>query len=119
MNRFSIITERLKNPFKYQKNVSTRSKVNSEKEMDPELFFTRIATQILDMENHEYPYSTPEEWDSGFYKLGGGQSRRKSTAILERMTWDQFLYNTNEFLKSCEKSRDSMLNYVINSDKDI
>lgn len=78
-------------PFLREDFQSNRSKALSERENSPEKFLKRITPQILEVYEKGLPYQTPEEWDDSFALLGGGQSRRSSSAILSRMTWDQFL----------------------------
>ena len=87
------------NPFKNKRELSTRSQAISSREMDPEVFIKRITPQIKEVQQQGLPYFTPEEWDNSFKKLGGGQSRRKSSTILQRMTWTQFIYYVEEVFK--------------------
>ena len=89
----------LSEPFKRKEPLNNRSKSKSESEMDPEVFLKRITPQIVEVYERCLPYHSPQEWDYSFRVLGGGRQRRKSAAILERMTWDQFLYNVDEIIK--------------------
>lgn len=97
-NRSEIIKSMIK-PFCRTKETSARSDAISERENNPEKLIKRIIPQIKEVYNliGESLFSiTPKEWDSYFYSLGRGQSRRTSSVILERMTWEQFLYKCTE-----------------------
>lgn len=74
-----------------RKEVTARSVSLSEREMDPDIFISRIKPQIKEVISNNLSYSTPEEWDKSFYSLGGGRLRRKSYAILNRMSWGKFI----------------------------
>lgn len=95
-----IITACITNKFKNVPESSKFSKRISDRENDPEEFIKRITPQILECFDNHYTFSTPEEWDNNFNLLGGGQGRRTSSAILKRMTWDQFLYNSEIIIRS-------------------
>ena len=100
VERKNVLIKCLKSPFKYKNPRSVRSQAISDREMDPEVFIKRITPQIKEVQQQGLPYFTPEEWDNSFKELGGGQSRRKSSAILQRMTWTQFIYYVEEIFKN-------------------
>lgn len=95
----NIIISCINNKFKNVPESSKFSKRIADRENDPEEFIKRITPQILECFDNNYIFSTPEEWDNNFNLLGGGQSRRTSKAILKRMTWDQFLYNSELIIR--------------------
>lgn len=81
-----------KNPFMYSDEVkSVRSEISKNRELSTKTLIKRVLPQVLEMDRQGLPYGTPGEWDSSFYKLGGGQSRRKSKTILSRMSWENFI----------------------------
>lgn len=94
------LIDSIRDPFKFVKSTSKRSESISNREMDPENFLRRVTPQILEMKEKGLDFSTPEKWDEGFTLLGGGQSRRTSKSILDRMTWNQFLYNAEQIINS-------------------
>lgn len=87
--RFVKCTE---NPFMYSEEMrSVRSEISKNRELSTKTLINRVMPQVVEMDSKGLPYETPEEWDSSFYKLGGGQSRRKSKTILARMSWENFM----------------------------
>lgn len=81
----------MKKPFCRVVKTSTRSSASQQRENSINTILSRISGQVKEMRLNNLPYSTPEEWDDSFYKLGGGSSRRKSKVILSRMSWEKFL----------------------------
>lgn len=98
-NKYQILITRMQTPFIFKKDISTRSQMKSISENNPEEFIKRITPQILECFDNNYTFATPKDWDNNFNLLGGGQSRRTSSAILKRMTWDQFLYNAETIIR--------------------
>lgn len=86
----------MRNPFDIKVVKSKRSSSSKEREMSKESFINRIRPQMKEMEDAGLPWSTPEEWDQSFQILGGGSTRRTSSAILARMSWKEFLSLINK-----------------------
>lgn len=85
------LEDSMKKPFCRVVEVSTRSSASQQRENSVNTLLSRVSGQVKEMKLNNLPYSTPEEWDDSFYKLGGGSSRRKSKTILSRMSWKKFL----------------------------
>ena len=85
-------------PFLISSPDSARTAASSKRERSPEVFLKRVTPQILEIYQRGLPYQTPAQWDQSFKILGGGQSRRTSSAILERMTWEQFLEQIDQII---------------------
>lgn len=81
----------MKDPFDIKVVESKRSSSSRDREMSKETFINRIRPQVKEMEDAGLSWSTPEEWDQSFQILGGGSTRRTSSAILARMSWKEFL----------------------------
>lgn len=96
--------EGMKSPFQKGLEVSNRAKAASSRESNISTFMKRVTPQILEYIELNLPWTTPEEWDSSFYALGGGPKgggriRYKSGKILEKVSWEKFLELSNKFLE--------------------
>lgn len=100
----SEFVKSLREPFCRKDFQSNKTKALIARENDLDHFIKRITPQIIEVYRKGLPYKTPEEWDDSFKTLGGGQSRRTSTAILERISWDQFIYHFEKITKELDQT---------------
>lgn len=87
----------MRTPFKRKCELSSRSVISKKRENSKSTIISRVYLQIVEMNEKNLKWSTPEEWDESFKILGGSSSRRTSDAILKRMTWVEFLSLTSQF----------------------
>ena len=86
------------------KGMSTKSLINKSSESNIEFFLKRITPQVLYVLEHDLPYEIPELWDNSFYQIPWNhQRKRKSNAILHRMSWDDFLVAVEDI--KCSKRK--------------
>lgn len=81
-----------KEPFNVEKEEeSLRSKASRERNETVDNLLKRTIPQIRESRRQGLTWTTPEDWDRNFYLLGGGPSRRKSSTILSKIKWEDFL----------------------------
>lgn len=85
------IARSLQNPFRVYNSFSEKGNIISKREQDTDIFIKRLTAQILEYNQNNWSYSTPEEWDSHLSDCSLGKGKRSSASILSRMDWDQFL----------------------------
>lgn len=91
------LVKSLEEPFAIGKEEeSLRSKASRKRNESKDNLLKRTIPQIRESRSKGLTWSTPEEWDRNFYILGGGPSRRKSSTILSKISWEDFL----EFCKN-------------------
>lgn len=93
-----IFLDKMSRPFQSFSTESSRSSASKRRETSVETLMSRITPQILESYEKGLSWTTPEEWDHNFDILGGGQSRRRSSRILKRMSWDCFIELSNKII---------------------
>lgn len=96
----NLFIKRMKTPFKFKNSLSNKSKSSIKREKSKEVILSRITSQIIEIHSLGLGYKTPEEWDESFYKLGGGRGRRKSSSIISRMRWSDFLEEFDKIISN-------------------
>lgn len=89
--RFEDLESSLKSPFIVKEVIGNRSRSSRDREYSKDVIVKRVLSQVKEMKEKGLSWETPEDWDKGFYELGGTSSRRTSQAILSRMRWSEFL----------------------------
>lgn len=95
----------ISNLFKVTPSISSYKKSISNRLIDLSTFLDKIKYQIIQYNIQDLPYSTPQEWDESYNLLPTNYeySTYKSSSILSRMSWSEFLDKSTLILNEYER----------------